>query len=66
MSRGLSRRWWLRLRTAEADRGMATAEYAMGTLAACAVAAVLYKVVTSGVMAELLQAALKRAFDVQF
>lgn len=30
------------------DRGMATAEYAVGLIAACAFAAVLYKVVTNG------------------
>lgn len=30
------------------DRGMATAEYAVATVAACAFAAVLYKVVTGG------------------
>jgi Flp pilus assembly pilin Flp len=30
------------------DDGMTTAEYAVGTVAACAFAVVLYKVVTSG------------------
>jgi Protein of unknown function (DUF4244) len=30
------------------DAGMATAEYAVATVAACAFAAVLYKVVTGG------------------
>ncbi|MEU5017562.1 DUF4244 domain-containing protein [Streptomyces angustmyceticus] len=48
------------------DRGMTTAEYAVGTLAACALAAVLYKVVTSGPVKALLQAALERAINVQF
>ena len=41
-------RWrarWRRLR-ATAEAGMSTAEYAVGTVAACAFAAVLYKVVT--------------------
>ena len=33
---------------ARQDAGMTTSEYAMGTIAACAFAAVLYKVVTSG------------------
>ncbi|ARF56661.1 hypothetical protein B1H19_23050 [Streptomyces gilvosporeus] len=60
-----SRRWWHRLRTAGADRGMATAEYALGTVASCALAAVLYKVVTSGTVAGLLQGALEKAFHVR-
>ena len=32
--------------TAEPEAGMSTAEYAVGTVAACAFAAVLYQVVT--------------------
>lgn len=44
-------RWW-RARVAalraRAEAGMSTAEYAVGTVAACAFAAVLYKVVTGG------------------
>ncbi len=40
------RRWRRLLDTAEA--GMSTAEYAVGTVAACAFAAVLYRVVTGG------------------
>nr|WP_280842429.1 DUF4244 domain-containing protein [Kitasatospora phosalacinea] len=44
------------------DAGMSTAEYAIGTVAACAFAAVLYKVVTSstvsGALAEILERAL--------
>jgi TRAP-type uncharacterized transport system fused permease subunit len=44
--RGLARRWALVRQTAEA--GMSTAEYAVGTVAACAFAAVLYRVVTGG------------------
>jgi Protein of unknown function (DUF4244) len=43
---GLARRWALVQQTAEA--GMSTAEYAVGTVAACAFAAVLYRVVTGG------------------
>ncbi|MFG2139023.1 DUF4244 domain-containing protein [Streptomyces sp. NPDC048650] len=60
------RRRWRRVRAAKADRGMATAEYAVCTLAACALAAVLYKVVTSGKVAALLQGALEKAIGVQF
>lgn len=40
-------RRWSRVRQA-ADAGMTTAEYAVGTLAACAFAAVLLAVVKSG------------------
>jgi hypothetical protein len=42
----LARRWAAVRSTAEA--GMSTAEYAVGTVAACAFAAVLYRVVTGG------------------
>ena len=45
-ARGLADRWALVRQTAEA--GMSTAEYAVGTVAACAFAAVLYRVVTGG------------------
>ena len=38
---------WRRVR-ATAEAGMSTAEYAVGTVAACAFAAVLYRVVTGG------------------
>ena len=44
--RALARRW-ARVR-ATAEAGMSTAEYAVGTVAACAFAAVLYRVVTGG------------------
>jgi hypothetical protein len=44
--RALARRW-ARLR-ATGEAGMSTAEYAVGTVAACAFAAVLYRVVTGG------------------
>lgn len=47
------------------DSGMTTAEYAVGTVAACAFAALLYKVVTSsaatGALTELLDRALHAA-----
>ena len=41
------RRRWAAVRTT-AEAGMSTAEYAVGTVAACAFAAVLYRVVTGG------------------
>ncbi|MER8186983.1 DUF4244 domain-containing protein [Kitasatospora sp. NPDC094015] len=43
------------------DAGMTTAEYAIGTVAACAFAAVLYRVVSSGAVADLLTELLGRA-----
>ncbi len=52
--------WRLALRK-RADRGMTTAEYAMGTLAACAFAAVLFKVVTSGSVSSALSSLIGRA-----
>ncbi|TFV73396.1 DUF4244 domain-containing protein [Blastococcus sp. CT_GayMR19] len=42
----LTRRW--RAVRATGEAGMSTAEYAVGTVAACAFAAVLYRVVTGG------------------
>nr|WP_246213836.1 DUF4244 domain-containing protein [Kitasatospora viridis] len=43
------------------DAGMSTAEYAIGTVAACAFAAVLYKVITSGSVTGALTELLDRA-----
>lgn len=43
------------------DAGMTTAEYAVGTVAACALAAVLYKVVTSTAIVEALTEVITRA-----
>lgn len=44
--RRVARRW--AVVTARVEAGMSTAEYAVGTVAACAFAAVLYRVVTGG------------------
>jgi hypothetical protein len=49
--------------TTRGDAGMATAEYAMGLVAAVAFAVVLYKVVTSGAVSAELQSIVKRALD---
>ncbi|WP_042373489.1 DUF4244 domain-containing protein [Streptacidiphilus neutrinimicus] len=43
------------------DDGMTTAEYAVGTVAACGFAALLYKVVTSGAVSSALQGLIRRA-----
>jgi len=44
-----------RLRRISGDAGMSTAEYAVGTIAACAFAAVLYQVVTGDSIVSALQ-----------
>ncbi|MFI0785148.1 DUF4244 domain-containing protein [Streptomyces lydicus] len=61
-----TRRWWTGLRAAADDRGMTTAEYAMGTLAACALAVVLYRLVTSQAVKSMLQSVLERALHAPF
>ncbi|MFD9629212.1 DUF4244 domain-containing protein [Streptomyces violascens] len=59
--------WGLALRRrVRGDVGMTTSEYAVGTLAACAFAAILYKVVTSGGVVSALTQLITRALDVQF
>ncbi|MEU3543410.1 DUF4244 domain-containing protein [Streptomyces paromomycinus] len=67
----MSVRRWLERRVAVvreracADRGMTTAEYALGTLAACAAAAVLYKVLSGGAVEAALRAVIGKALGVQ-
>jgi hypothetical protein len=48
------------------DQGMTTAEYAVGTVAACGFGAVLYKAVTSDAVARLLRGVLEQALSVGF
>ncbi len=43
------------------DAGMTTAEYAVGTVAACGFGGLLYKVLTSGLVQNLLQDVISRA-----
>lgn len=63
-ARELSIQWVVQSRM-RVDAGMSTAEYAVGTIAACGFAALLWKVVTSGevraMLAALIQKALKLA-----
>ncbi|ALU95275.1 MULTISPECIES: DUF4244 domain-containing protein [Streptomyces] len=59
-----SARWAGRL--GRSDRGMTTSEYAVGTIAACAFAAVLYKVVNSGPVMSALQSLVEDALDAKF
>lgn len=51
---------------AACDAGMSTAEYAIGTIAACAFAALLYKVVTSTQILNLLTGLVSRALHAPF
>jgi hypothetical protein len=61
------RAWAVRFaRSGRRDRGMTTSEYAVGTIAACAFAAVLYKVVTSGPVQSAMQSLIKDALDAKF
>ena len=48
---------------ASLDAGMSTAEYAIGTVAACGFAAVLWTVVHSDAVAHLLQGVVERALS---
>lgn len=66
---GPRRRWstvlrhrWAHLRST-AEAGMSTAEYAVGTVAACAFAAVLYRVVTGGSVVTALGHLVQRALE---
>ena len=55
-----------RLTTPDPEAGMTTAEYAMGTVAACGFSGVLYKLITSDLVMGLLKAAISRAFRISF
>ena len=62
-ARGRARRRQVgRLRSA----GMTTAEYAVGTVAACGFGGILYKVLTSPEVVQLLKDTIARAFGVAF
>jgi uncharacterized protein DUF4244 len=68
---GRARSWPGRVRAAwrrrgAGDAGMTTSEYAMGTIAACAFAAVLYKIVTSGTVSSALESVIGKALSAQF
>ncbi|MBN6055874.1 DUF4244 domain-containing protein [Nonomuraea sp. RK-328] len=52
---------WAHYAVANRDRGMSTAEYAVGTIAACAFAALLFKVVSSPEVQEMLSSLIDRA-----
>jgi hypothetical protein len=58
------RRWVSTLRQSAADRGTATAEYAIATLAACAFAGLLLAILRSGEVRGLLFGIVRRALSV--
>ena len=67
----LTREWWrgvaVRLRDAvRGETGMSTVEYAIGTIAAAAFAAVLYTVVSGDSIVGALDALVQRALSVSF
>lgn len=48
------------------DRGMATAEYAVGTVAACGFGGVLYKIITSDQVLSLITSVIRKALTLPF
>lgn len=54
------------MRAADRDAGMTTAEYAVGTVAACGFSGILYKLLTSDFILELLKGVLSKAFKLSF
>ncbi len=46
------------------ERGMTTAEYAVGTVSACSFAGILYKILTSGFGQQLLEGLLDKVMDI--
>lgn len=58
----------VRFQAAAADRdaGMTTAEYAVGTVAACGFSGVLYKVITSPQVLDIVKGVIGRAFKLSF
>ena len=57
----------VRLQTLRSDdAGMTTAEYAVGTVAACGFGGILYKVITSGAVLELITGVISKAFKLSF
>ncbi len=50
----------------DAEAGMTTAEYAVGTVAACGFGGVLYKVVTSPQILDIVKSVIGKAFHLSF
>ncbi|MBV9369056.1 MAG: DUF4244 domain-containing protein [Frankiales bacterium] len=53
-------------RVARGDAGMSTAEYAVGTVAACGFGAILYKILTSGFVVHLVESIISHALHFAF
>ena len=53
-------------RSSRRDDGMTTAEYAVGTVAACGFGGILFKIVTSDQVSSLLRDVIKRALTIAF
>lgn len=53
-------------RSSRGDAGMTTAEYAVGTVAACGFGAVLYKILTSDMVVHLVENVISRALHFGF
>jgi hypothetical protein len=58
--------WTLLVAKFRGDEGMLTAEYAMTTVAACGGAGILYKILTSDAITNLISELFKRALGVLF
>lgn len=54
------------MRAEDREAGMTTAEYAVGTVAACGFSGVLYKVITSDAVLGLLRDVISKAFSLSF
>lgn len=66
VARGRLRAAGARVRRAGRDRGMTTAEYAVGTVAACGFGGVLYKILTSTEVMSMLRGLIERALGTAF
>ena len=53
-------------RELNSDSGMTTAEYAVGTVAACGFGGILYKLLTSDTVRDMLRDIIKRALSISF
>jgi len=62
----LKRRARQLVRSAAAEEGFTTAEYAVGTVAACGFGGLLYKVLTSDSILELIGDVIRKGFEFLF
>lgn len=64
--RALPARVATRVHGGDPEAGMSTAEYAVGTVAACGFGGVLYKIITSSQVLELMRGVIAKALKVSF